>query len=127
MENNYRNFKLGVDHIGKFLVWKMRSTTKFHYDPTSPFGIVFTGLSKDADMFVVCQIDWYNKDVFPENDYKSYLHPVGVYNDYFTDRPLYNSDIESCLRNNNAEIFDDFEEANKWAIKKNKGLYPELF
>lgn len=122
MNSKYQNFNLDSSNIGHYIVWKMQSTTKYRFDPSSPFGISMTGIKGDPTMWVVCQIDWYNKELFKNNEYKSYLHPVGKFEPFFTDRPWYNCDIESRLYFGEAEYFENLEDAMNWADKKNKEL-----
>lgn len=125
MNNKYKNFKLGKDNIGHYIVRKMRSTIKYKWDPTSPLGITMTGIKGEPELYAVFKIDWYNKELFKNNEYKSYLHPVGIYEPFFPDRPWYNCDIESSLYFGSDHYFENLDEALKFASKKNRELYPE--
>ena len=122
MNEKYRNFKLDSSHIGHYIVCQMKSSTQYRFDSSTPFGLRMTGIKGDPVLWVVCQIDWYNKELFKNNEYKSYLHPVGKFEPFFTDRPWYNCDIESRLHFGDAEYFENLEDAMNYADEKNTEL-----
>lgn len=79
----------------------------------------------NEEAYGIFKIDWYNRDVFPENTYKTKLVPCGKLKEILPERSWYCSDIESSLTWNKAEYFDDPFQALNFANQKNAELYPE--
>ena len=129
MERNekYDNFIIDASKIGNYIVEKWPI-----HEPTYMFGVkVCSSVSNNSsEIYGVFRIDWYNKELFEKNEYKTKLTPVGRLKDYMPNRAWYNSDIESSLQYFNAEYFEDPFEAQAYADKKNAEMYPhacELF
>ena len=123
----YEGFKMDASKIGNYIVEKWPA-----HEPTYMFGVkVCSSVSNNSpEIYGVFRIDWYDKALFKNNEYKSKLIPVGRLKDYMPNRAWYNSDIESSLKHFCAEYFEDPFEAQAYADKKNAEMYPhacELF
>lgn len=121
MERNekYDNFKMDASKVGGYIVKESRLVEK-----SIILGTViceFTG--KYA--WGIFKVDFYNKDLHPDNTYKAKLIPIGPFSTDLQTENMYCMDIESSLRWDKAEYFYDPFQALKFANEKNAELYPE--
>ena len=121
MERNikYDNFKMDDSKVGGYIVTKSRLVKK-----SIILGIVVCD-STDEHVWGIFKVEFYDKDVFPDNTYKAKLIPVGPFSINLQIENMYCSDIESCLTWNKAEYFNDPFQALNFANQKNAELYPE--
>jgi hypothetical protein len=121
MERNtkYDNFKMDASKVGGYIVKKSRLVER-----SIILGVVICDLT-DECVWGIFKVDFYNKDVHPNNSYKAKLIPVGPFSINLQTENMYCSDIESSLTWNKAEYFDDPFNALDFANKKNAELYPE--
>lgn len=123
--------KFEPNDIGKFLVMKFRYEEHMFWG--SLFGTKLQVNGKNPDMlYAVYEIGWHNDLQKHENnvDYKIKLTPVGNWGAWCPDRSWYTSDIESMVNSTynlfeENPIFDNVEDANEFALKKDFELYPE--
>ena len=117
----YDGFKLDASKIGGYIVedWPL-------HEPLFMFGMKIGSsvTSNSPDAYGIFRVDWYNKEVFPDNHYKAKLVPVDKLKDFMPDRARYCSDVENSLHSGWAEYFDDPFEALVYANKKNAELFP---
>ena len=121
MERNekYDNFKMDASKVGGYIVKKSRLVEK-----SIILGMVVCDLT-DKYAWGIFKVDFYNKDLHPDNTYKAKLIPVGLFSTNLQTENMYCSDIESILIWNKAEYFYDPFNALDFANKKNAELYPE--
>ena len=121
MERNtkYDNFKVDASKVGGYIVMRSRLLEKSYI-----LGVCISSYTND-EAYGIFKIDWYDKQAFPENTYKAKLIPCGMLKEVLEERPWYCSDIETTLRYNGAEYFDDPFEAQAYANAKNAELMPQ--
>ena len=124
MERNkkYDDFKMDASKVGGDIVMKSRLLEKSYI-----LGFCISSTT-DEEAYGIFKIDWYDKNVFPENTYKAKLVPCGKLKEILPDRSWYCSDIVTTLQynyNNQAEYFDDPFEAEAYANAKNAELMPQ--
>ena len=121
MERNikYDNFKMDDSKVGGYIVTKSRLVKK-----SIILGIVVCD-STDEYVWGIFKVEFYDKDVFPDNTYKAKLIPVGPFSTNLQTENMYCSDIESSLIWDRAEYFEDPFQALNFANQKNAELYPE--
>lgn len=131
-----KEFKFEISDIGKYIVIKLR------YEEHLGWGnILGTKLAindhelseyEDDYLYGVYKIDWHNE--YQKNNknisYKIKLVPVNDWGAWCPNRSWYTSDMESIINITynlfeETPIFDNLDEANKFALKKNNELYPK--
>ena len=124
MSNNL--FEFDSTDIGKFIV------LKFRYEPSIWRPELTINYNKPDDIYGVYRIDWHSDYCKSNNDvsYKIHLTPIDFWEYWCPNRSWYTSDIESVINRNYKSfeekfVFDNFEEANKYAIHKNVEMYPD--
>lgn len=127
INEKYNGFKLDETKIGGYIVEDFPL-----HEPIYMFGVkVGSSVSSGSpNAYGIFRVDWYNKGLFPKNEYKAKLVPVGMLKDFMPERAWYCSDVENSLRFGRAEYFEDPFEALEYANKKNAELFPgnaELF
>jgi hypothetical protein len=121
MERNkkYDDFKMDASKIGGYIVMRSRLQESFNI-----LGVCMTS-SIEEEAYGIFRIDWYNKEVHPNGTYKAKLVPCGLLKELFPTDNWYCCDIESTLRWNQAEYFDDPFDAENYANHKNAELMPQ--
>ena len=121
MERNikYDNFRMDASKVGGYIVKKSRLVEK-----SIILGIVVCD-STDKYAWGIFKVDFYDKNVHPNNTYKAKLIPVGPFSTNLQTENMYCSDIESSLIWDRAEYFKDPFQALNFANQKNAELYPQ--
>lgn len=121
MERNskYDDFKMDSTKIGNYIVMRSRLQEKFNI-----LGVCMTS-STNEEAYGIFKIDWYNKEVHPNNTYKAKLVPCGALKELLPTGNWYCSDVVSTLQWNQAEYFEDPFEAQEYANRKNAELMPQ--
>lgn len=131
-----RRFKFTPEDVGKFIVMKWRYEEHIFWG--GPFGtrliINHNQLNtRNNDLlYGVYQIDWHN-DYWKDHgliNYKVKLIPVGDWGAWCPNRSWYTTDMEQHINNDynlyeENPIFDNEDDANEFALKKNNELYPD--
>ena len=131
-----RRFKFTPEDVGKFIVMKWRYEEHIFWG--GPFGtrliINHNQLNtRNNDLlYGVYQIDWHN-DYWKDHkliNYKVKLVPVGDWGAWCPNRSWYTTDMEQHINNDynlyeENPIFDNEDDANEFALKKNNELYPD--
>lgn len=104
-----KDFKMSPDYIGMILIQKTRKCSK----QVVPFmGMLCESERGGAEIiwapFKMC---WYDRQLCPDNSYKTKLQPIGKYWPICHERSWYNEDFESDVRNGEMLIVDDPMEA----------------
>ena len=129
-----REFKFTPDTVGKFIVVSFRYEQHIFYDALFGNQLMINGhkLKDDDHIYAVYKIDWPNDFFKSENNisYKVKLIPVGKFEAWCPNRSWYTSDIEGIINMTydlfeENPLFDKFEDAAKFALKKNFELYPD--
>jgi len=131
-----KRFKFEPEDIGKFIVLKFRYQENMFWGSLLGTKLQINGhqlSERNMDsLYGVYEICWHNEYSKYENNisYKVHLKPVGDWGAWCPNRSWYSSDIESHMFNDydlihEMPLFDNVEEANDFAIKKNDELYPK--
>lgn len=108
--------KLDKTDIGKCLVMKVRSGRRDFFG--------FSHSTGDPDIYAAFIIDWYNPELFKNNEYKTRLRPIGNFRLCCIDRAWYNCDLEGSINNHYAYYIEDPVEAVEIACELNKKYLP---
>ena len=131
-----RSFKFLPEDVDKFIV------IKWKYEEHMFWGNIFgTKLRvgnhdlnpmSDDELYGVYKIEWHSDWLKNENNmrYKVKLTPVGDFGAWCPNRSWYTSDMESHINKTynlfeENPMFNKFQEAVEFAIKKNEELYPD--
>ena len=123
-----RIFKFEPSDVGKFIVIKLRYEQHMFWGSLFGTQLAIGGrqLTKNDYLYGVYQIGWHSDWLMHENnmDYKVKLTPVGEWAAWCPDRSWYTSDMEHLINEQydlfkETPLFDNKEEANEFAIKKN--------
>jgi len=133
LENDHihiKEFKFTSDDIGKFVVieWNYEENG-FAIDRLSINNHILDNRdSKLYGVYEICYHSWCaeTKDV----SYKIYLKPIGKFAYWCPDRSWYTYDIEQHINNTynifeENPVFDNVNDAIRFALKKNFELYPD--
>lgn len=112
------NFKITPDHIGKFIVMRMELCEK---TLVPMMGMILTNTSGNAKhAWGVFKIDWYKRELFKDNEYKTNLVPIGKWWNCMVERAWYNDFPEGLINRHDAIIVEDPIEAMDIADKLNE-------
>lgn len=112
------NFKINPDQIGKFIVMRMDICEK---TLVPMMGIMLTSQSGHAERaWGVFKIDWYNRELFKNNEYKTNLVPIGKWWACMVERAWYNDFPESLINRHDAILIEDPIMAMELADKLNE-------
>ena len=99
------NFKINPDQIGKFIVMRMQTCEKMG---VPALGIMLTSQShSNKTLWGVFKIDWYNRELFKDNEYKTNLVPIGKWWNCMVERPWYNDFPEGTINRHDAILIED--------------------
>lgn len=134
---NLRCFKFEPSDIGKYIVLRWRYQENAFWG--GPFGtqLAVNGhkLSERNrdEIYAVYEIGWHSDWCKLENSvsYKVKLTPVESWGAWCPDRSWYSSDMESLINSQynlfeENPVFDNVDDAMKFAFEKNFKLYPDL-
>lgn len=125
MEEKKQPLKITTNHIGDYLVIKMKPIQKTYFKGFPLIIEAQTGARSADDVYAVVQIRFHNEGV-RNVDFKINLRPIGMYRSFISDRNWHTCDIEHHIDNNEEEkCFDDPIDALNYAAMLNKKLYPE--
>lgn len=126
------NNKFTAEDIGKFIVISRPYEQKMMYGG-GLFGTQLKindhDLNRNDMLFGVYEIRYHAWCEESKNvSYKIYLKPIDEFMPWCPDRSWYTSDIESCINHTynlfeENPLFDNTDDAIRFAIKKNNGLY----
>ena len=112
------NFKITPDHIGKFIIMRMELCEK---TLVPMMGMILTSTGGNAKhAWGVFKIDWYNRQLFKDNEYKTTLVPIGKWWACMVERAWYNDFPEGLVNNHDAFVVDDPIMAMEIADKLNE-------
>ena len=112
------DFKINPDQIGKFIVMRMQTCEKMG---VPALGIMMTSQSNsNKTCWGVFKIDWYNRELFKDNEYKTKLVPIGKWWNCMVERAWYNDFPEYLVNNHDAFVIDDPITAMEFADKLNE-------
>lgn len=127
-------FKFTPSDIGKYLVLRWRYEEHMFWG--GPFGTQLAvnghilSTYNDDEIYGVYLIDWHSDWCKIENNisYKVKLTPVGNWGAWCPNRSWYTTDMEQHINHDynlyeENPIFDNENDANEFAIKKNEELY----
>ena len=129
-----RFIKFEPEDVGKFIVIKWKYEENMFYGNIMGTRLHISNHDlnplSDDELYGVYKIEWHSDWLKNENNmrYKVKLTPVGGFRAWCPDRSWYTSDIESHINKTynlfeEIPIFDEFQKAVEFAIKKNKELY----
>lgn len=99
------DFKITPDQIGKFIVMRMKLCEKMM---VPMLGIMLTSHSGGSKMaWGVFKIDWYNRKLFRDAEYKVKLTPIGKYWACMVERAWYNDFPEHQVNDHDAIVVED--------------------
>lgn len=112
------NFKINPDQIGKFIVMRMDFCEK---TLVPMMGIMLTSTSGHAKQaWGVFKIDWYHREMYKENEYKTNLVPIGKWWACMVERAWYNDFPEGLINRHDAILIEDPIMAMELADKLNE-------
>ena len=112
------NFKITPDQIGKFIVMRMGLCEKTF---VPMLGIMLTSTSGHTKRaWGVFKIDWYHREMYKENEYKTNLVPVGKWWSCMVERAWYNDFPEGLINRHDAILIEDPIMAMEIADKLNE-------
>lgn len=112
------NFKINPDQIGKFIVMRIQTCEK---TLVPIMGIMLTSQSSsNKEAWGVFKIDWYNRELFKDNEYKTKLVPIGKWWSCMVERAWYNDFPEDLINRHDAILLDDSIMAMEIADKLNE-------
>lgn len=112
------NFKINPDQIGKFIVMRMDICEK---TLVPMMGIMLTSTSGHAKRaWGVFKIDWYNRQLFKNNEFKTKLVPIGKWWACMVERSWYNDFPEDLINRHDAILIEDPIMAMEIADKLNE-------
>lgn len=124
MEDNKRPFKITTNHIGDFIVMKMKPVRKIAFNGFPLIVEAQAGSYDIHEVYAVLQIRFHNEGV-RDVSYKVNLRPVGMYRSFIGDRNWYTCDVEHHIENNDDfKCFDDAVDALNYAEEMNGKIYP---
>ena len=99
------DFKINPDQIGKFIVMRMDICEKMM---VPMLGIMLTSTSSGSKRaWGVFKIDWYQRELFKDAEYKVKLTPIGKWWACMVERAWYNDFPEHLVNENDAIVVDD--------------------
>lgn len=112
-----KDFQMTPDYIGKTIVMQMQTCEKSLFPM---IGIVTSESSQNPIMWGAFRLEWYDRKLFKDNEYKTRLIPIGKYWSCMPERAWYNCSFESNVYCGDALIVDDPIEAVEIADKLNE-------
>lgn len=121
MERNtkYEGFKMDASKVGGYIVMRSRLLEKINI-----FDFCISSTTNE-EAYGIFKIDWYDREISPNNTYKAKLVPCGTLKEFLPERSWYCEDVVSSLWWNQAEYFDDPFDAQAYANVKNAELMPQ--
>jgi hypothetical protein len=131
-----RYCKFEPSDIGKYIVFRWRYEEHLFWGALFETQLVVNGnklnIRNGDEIYGVYLIDWHSDLCKNENNvsYKIKLTPVGNWNAWCPNRSWYSSDMESIINKQynlfeENPIFDNVDDAMKFAFEKNFELYPD--
>jgi len=112
------SFKMNADSIGKCIIKEMQICEK---ELVPMLGFIMESVSGKAPIiWGAFRLDWYDRELDPENTFKTKLVPIGEFWSKMPEHKWYNSDFESDFYRGKALIVEDPIEAVEIANKLNE-------